>query len=103
MSNQEKVFEAEWPEGLEAGVNYVISCDDACPTEENRKFKIMISPGDGDIHISMHDIDLKENRPDPFPSLRLRTYAGGGRHHRTRQALLWLAQAIKLDTDELSR
>jgi hypothetical protein len=33
--------------------------------------------------------------------VRCRTGIGGGRHSRTRQALLWLAMAIKLDNEEL--
>lgn len=62
--------------------------------------RVMIAD-DGDVHISMQEWEeLPEGEPTPFPSIRIRTFAGGGRNVRTRQALLWLAEAMRLDAIE---
>lgn len=102
MSNQKKVFAPEWPKGLEQDVTYTVKCDDAIPDEELRELSVVIAC-DGDVHLSMKEINLSTNNASPFPGLRCRNYFGGGRHLRTHQALLWLAQAIRLDNEELSR
>ena len=54
----------------------------------------------GDVYVAMsafHGQERTTENLNPFPSIRIRTYAGGGQHARTRQALLWLAKAIELD------
>jgi len=96
------VFAPHWPEGVEPVTFYEFPCDD-----NGRKggswLRVMIAQ-DGDAHVSMcdwEDIGEEGTHPSPFPSVRCRTGTGGGRHRRTRQALLWLAQAIRLDNEEL--
>jgi len=101
-------FRPHWPAGLEPGETYVLPCDD------NRHACLRVTVGpDGDVWLGMEAqrVDTQTGRPlerddpvlglDPLPSLRNRTLAGGGRHLRTHQALLWLALAIKLDNAEL--
>jgi hypothetical protein len=94
------VFAPYFPKGLKPGQFYRVLCDDK-GRNGGTWLQVMISPADGDVHVSMQDW---ENRPDgepwPFPSLRARTAASGGRNDRTRQALLWLAEAIRLDTED---
>lgn len=97
---QEVVFQPHWPHGLEQGVCFELPCDDkGC---NGKSFlRVMIAP-DGDAHLMMQDWeDYPEGQPSPLPTLRNRTFAGGGRHNRTHQALLWLAQAIRLDNEEI--
>jgi hypothetical protein len=98
-------FRPHWPKGLDTRTFYEIPCDD-----DGRllmaTLKVMIAE-DGDVHVSMQRFmddprnlpqDLKPHETmDPFPSVRIRTLAGGGKNTRTRQALLWLAEAIRLD------
>lgn len=78
---------------------YQVTCDD-----KGRKggswLRVVISE-DGDVHVSMQDWeDIPEGEPTPFPIVRIRTMIGGGRNLRTRQALLWLADAIRRDLAE---
>lgn len=96
------IFEAKWPEGLKAGEAYEFACDDAEHGRENRQFSVLVSEVDGDVYLAAHDINMQCDFPNPFPSIRCRTLIGGGKHTRTRQALLWLAQAIRLDNEELN-
>lgn len=94
-------FDPHFPEGLEVFTAYQIPCDDK-GVDGGTWLKVLIGD-DGDVYVSMQewrDMDVKGSKPDPFPSLRCRTLQGGGRHPRVRQALLWLAQAIRLDTAE---
>lgn len=96
------VLRPHWPEGLEALRFYEFRCDDK--GRDGGSWLRVLVAGDGDVHVSMQDWeDIKEtgSHPDPFPSVRCRTGIGGGRHTRTRQALLWLARAIQLDNEEL--
>lgn len=91
-----------WPDGLEARTFYEFPCDDK-GAGGGSWLRVMIA-GDGDVHVSMQDwedIKTEGTKPSPFPSVRCRSLAGGGRHSRTRKALLWLAQAIRLDSEEL--
>jgi len=78
-----------WPDGLEPRKAYEVLCDDG------GSFLQVFVADDGDVHVSMQD-----SQPSPFPSIRVRTLCGGGRHSRTRLALLWLAKAIQLDNQE---
>jgi hypothetical protein len=96
-------FKPHWPDGLEAMVAYEFPCDDK--GRDGATWLRVVIAEDGDAHVSMQEWeDIKEegSKPNPFPSVRCRTGIGGGRHRRTRQALLWLAQAIRLDNEELS-
>ena len=64
----------------------------------------MLIDDQGDVYVSMQDWEeVPEGHPSPFPSVRIRTLAGGGRNTRTRQALLWLADAIRRDSEQAAR
>jgi hypothetical protein len=104
------VLRPHWPEGLEQGKFYEFRCDDD-GRDGDAFFRVLVA-NDGDVHLcaskliepGFTDKVSGERLPsiyDNFPSVRCRTGIGGGRHSRTRQALLWLAMAIKLDNEEL--
>lgn len=100
---EELVMRPRWPEGLEARKVYRFQCDDCCPQEDTKDFTVVVSE-DGDVWLGMLEINEKHtSQPyrNPSPTVRCRTGIGGGRHRRTRQALLWLARAIQLDNEEL--
>jgi hypothetical protein len=79
-----------------------VPCDDKGRTGASW-LQVMVAE-DGDVHVSMQDWErFPEGRPNPLPSVRIRSSYGGGRNQRTRQALLWLAQAIRLDAEEQGR
>jgi hypothetical protein len=91
-----KVFRPRWPDGLKSREFYEVPCDDK-GRNGGTWLRVMVAD-DGDVHVSMQEWErIPEGQPDPLPSIRIRTLAGGGRHGRTRQALLWLAKAIELD------
>jgi hypothetical protein len=69
-----------------------IECDDA------EGWLSVCASCDGDLHLSVYPNE-KGSRIGS-PSFRARTYDGGGRHERVRQALLLLAVAIKEDQEE---
>lgn len=99
---ESSVFKPHWPEGLQQGVAYELRCDDKGHAGGSW-LRVAIAP-DGDVHLLMQDWEtIPEGEPNPIPGLRVRTLFGGGRNLRTRQALLWLAQAIKLDAAERGR
>jgi hypothetical protein len=90
------VFRPHWPPGLEPLTSYEVPCDDK--GRNGRSWLRVMVAGDGDVHVSMQDWEgVPVGEPTAFPSIRIRTLIGGGRNERTRQALLWLAQAIRLD------
>lgn len=90
-------FEPTWPEGLGHGDQYELRCDDK-GRNGGSWLRIFVA-NDGDVHVRMQEWEgMPEGEPFPIPGLRCRTWQGGGRHGRTHQALLWLAQAIRLDT-----
>jgi hypothetical protein len=90
-----------WPEGVEQNTFYEVQCDDK-GRRGGSWLKVLIA-GDGDVHVSMQDWEeIPDGQPTPFPSIRVRSSAGGGRNYRTRQALLWLADAIRRDQEEQS-
>lgn len=96
------VFEPHWPEGLKPGESCQLPCDDK--GRDGGSWLRVLVDDQGDVWLMMQDWeDIREegSQPNPIPSLRCRTFAGGGRHGRTHQALLWLAQAIRLDNEEL--
>lgn len=109
MMKEEAVFKPYRPEGLETGKQYTLLCDDDGIIDD-AWLKVIISE-DGDVYLRMHDWDgiNEELRNDEgihastFPGIRVRTLIGGGRNPRTRQALLWLAQAIRLDNIDNQR
>lgn len=89
-------FKPHWPAGLEPLNHYKVLCDDK--GRNGGSWLAVMVANDGDVHVSMQDWEqVPEGEPDPFPSIRIRTFAGGGRHDKTRQALLWLAEAIRQD------
>lgn len=109
MIKEDEVFRPHWPKGLEEGRLYQFNCDDD-GRDGNAFFRVFVA-NDGDVHLCASrmlergfvDKVSGEKLPtifDNFPSIRCRTGAGGGRHRRTRQALLWLARAIQLDNQE---
>lgn len=95
-------FRPYWPERLATRTFYEVRCDDK--GRRGGSFLRVMVAEDGDVHLSMQDWEeIPEGKPSPFPSIRIRTGQGGGQHRRTRQALLWLAEAIRLDNEELER
>lgn len=96
------VFEPAWPPGLKHDEAHRLPCDDK-GRNGGSWLQVMVA-NDGDVHLLMQDWeDPSEGIPNPIPGLRCRTFQGGGRHGRTHQALLWLAQAIRLDREELAK
>jgi hypothetical protein len=95
------VFHPHYPEGVEQMTPYKVLCDD-----KGRNGTVWLSvlvSKDGDVHVGMFDQENPDSTPDPEPTIRVRTYGGGGRNMRTHQALLWLARAIQLDNKEHER
>lgn len=94
-------FTPKWPAGLQQDHVYQLPCDDK--GRSNANWLQVYVAQDSDVHVMMQDwedILEKGSSPNPLPTLRVRTYFGGGRNHRTHQTLLWLAQAIRLDMEE---
>jgi hypothetical protein len=102
MSEKEPpVFKPHWPDGLEQDKTYQIACDDK--GHSGSCWLRVIVASDADVYVVMQDwerIDVPGSQPRTVPSVRVRTRQGGGRNHRTRQALLWLADAIRRDNEE---
>lgn len=97
--NEPAAFKPCWPSGIEAMTAYQIPCDDK--GRSGGSWLRVIIANDGDVHVSMQDWEeVPKGEPSPCPSIRIRTHAGGGRSLRTRQALLWLAEAIRLDAKD---
>lgn len=80
------VFRQTFPPGLSPRVQYRMECDD----DKEAYFKLTLT-SDGDIVLSASHC------------VRIRTGIGGGTNHRTRQALLWLALAVKRDNEDHGR
>lgn len=98
-STEPDALKPRWPEGLELSRHYRILCDDR-GRGPGSWLQVFVAD-DGDVHVAMQEWeDIPEGRPDPLPSIRIRTAIGGGKNHRTRQALLWLADAIRRDNEE---
>jgi hypothetical protein len=79
-----------WPEGLDTQKLYARFRDDHDGTFQGRLL-VQIGP-DGDAYIGT------DGRPGEM--IRFRTLLGGGNSTRVRNALVLLALAIKLDSDE---
>jgi hypothetical protein len=102
IGDEGNVFAPYWPPGLKQDQVYQVLCDDK--GYNGKSYLRIYTAPDGDVHCSMMDWErAPEGSPTPFPSIRVRTFCGGGRNHRTHQALLWLAQAIRLDNEENKR
>ena len=100
--NEPEALQPQWPEGLETNTQYMVLCDDK-GRNGGSWLKVVISC-DGDTHVIMQDWEnIPEGRPDPTPTIRIRSLEGGGQSLRTRQALLWLADAIRRDNEERSQ
>jgi hypothetical protein len=97
MTREPSAFKPHWPEGIKSREFYRVLCDDKGRLGGSW-LQIMVDD-QGDVYVSMQDWeDLPKGRPSPLPSIRIRTLTGGGKNLRTRQALLWLADAIRRDT-----
>jgi len=97
--SEPRVFSPSWPEGLKPGTAYRIPCDDK--GRNGGSWLQVLVDEQGDVWVLMQDWeDIPEGSPSPFPGIRIRSMAGGGRFTRTRQALLWLADAIRRDREE---
>ena len=93
-----KVFDPEWPKDLKTNTAYRVLCDDK--GQNKSSWMTVFVAEDGDVHVAMQDWErCPEGEPTPFPSIRVRTSAGGGRNPNVRQALLWLAEAIRIDCE----
>ncbi len=89
-------FNPEWPKDLKTNTFYQVFCDDK-GRNKSSWLKVMVAE-DGDVHLVMQDWEkCPDGEPSPFPSIRIRTSSGGGRNPNVRQALLWLAEAIRID------
>lgn len=96
------VFAPHWPAGIEKNTEYRVLCDDK--GRNGGTYLSVVVSVDGDTNVFMQDWEnVPEGSPWAWPNLRCRTLAGGGKNHRTHQALLWLAQAIHLDAEECKR
>jgi len=92
-------FKPHWPANLEAEKHYKVLCDDK--GRLGGSWLNVYIDQQGDVFVMMQDWEeIPEGKPTPFPCIRVRTHAGGGRNNRTAQALRWLAEAIRLDNAE---
>ncbi len=81
-----------WPEGLKQGEFYTMESDD----DPDEKMRLYID-SQGDAYITCFNLEKSV-------SVRMCTMQGAGsRHLRTRIAMLYLANAIRLDNEELGR
>lgn len=80
-----------WPDGLEATTRYMRTHDDHDGTHDGKV--VVVISHDGDAWV-----DVQGKRP--CETLRYRTYQGGGRSFRVRNALLILAYAIMMDNKD---
>jgi hypothetical protein len=102
QNREPQAFKPHWPEGLDDVTIYQVSCDDK-GRNGGSWLRVFVAL-DGDVHVSMQDWEeIPEGEPSPHPSIRVRTCVGGGQNRRTRQALLWLADAIRRDQIEQAR
>ena len=100
MIREAATFAPQWPPGLQQGEFYRVLCDDTAGQHQSSWLKVIVA-NDWDVHVSMQSWErCPDGEPFPHPSIRVRTVAGGGRNHRTRQALLWLARAMQLDAED---
>lgn len=98
MSKEPEAFLAHWPEGLETNTQYKVLCDDK-GRNGTTWLNVMVA-NDGDLHVGCYEQEEPDDPASICPSIRVRTRNGGGSNWRTRQALLWLADAIRRDNAE---
>ena len=78
-----------WLDSLEPGEIYYRVQDD-CDGDKGQRLAVQVGK-DGDLHVTIMG---------KAKSLRFRTYFGRGMSLRTRNALLILAEAMRLDSEE---
>ncbi len=78
-----------WIQDLKSQEVYSRRHDD-CDGEDKGHIMVQFSP-DGDAWVAVDQV---------WPTLRFRNFSGGGQSLRTRNALVILAYAMKLDADE---
>ncbi len=99
MSGKEPAaFRPTWPNGLNENTAYTVLCDDKGHNGDVW-LRVFIAR-DGDCHVSCYERESVDDCASTLPSVRVRTGIGGGCNRRTRQALLWLADAIRRDNEE---
>lgn len=79
-----------WPEGLQAGERYQVRSD------EGEGFLRVQVDDQGDAYVLVCD-----DQRNTVSSIRVCTRRGGGKSPRTRMALLWLADAMRKDGEDL--
>lgn len=90
------VYAPHWPHGLQEKVVQQVPCDDVRGAHLD-----LVNMG-GDMFVTVYE-PADEEHPEEGGStagIRIRNWAGGGRHLRTHQALLWLAEAIRRDNED---
>jgi len=80
-----------WIPTLKSDKSYFIANDD-CDGNSHEGITVTIDY-QGDAWISV-------NGKKGYETCRIRTFAGGGHNHRTRNALMILAEAIRLDNEK---
>ena len=88
---QKILEEPFWLETLKSNEAYAVQADDTDGIDDINWLTVTFSP-DGDAWISTS-----------LDGCRFRTYFGGSRYPRVRTALMILAEAIRLDTEEHKR
>lgn len=90
-----RLLEKPWfPETLVTRTCYERTQDDCDGNPLKGRISVIIDE-QGDVWFEAIDIETHSQA-----SLRFRTYMGGGMSLRTRQALLFLCEAIRLDNEE---
>jgi hypothetical protein len=90
-----EVLAPHWPETLKSRQLYERPCDD------KRYGRLTLSfSEDGDAWVTVHEGEREDLSDFHTATVRIRTLFGGGRSIRTRQALLWLAEAMRQDEAE---
>lgn len=89
-----------WPNTLNSNEVYKTKSDDNPHSEES--YLSVVFGNDGDAWVDV--LSWTDLNAEVFTTThRFRTYAGGGRRLRIRNALLFLARAIQLDQAELEK
>ena len=91
------IFQPTWPEALQPRKTYVFHCDD----EPQTRISVLVD-SQGDVWVSASSPALDPDKGVASVGIRCRTGIGGGRHVRTRQAFVWLAEAIRQDNEALN-
>lgn len=101
-SSIDRLLRPCWPDGLMADYPVQVLCDDK--GRNGGSWLGVMVDSQGDVYVSMQDWEeVPSGEPSTMPCVRIRTTNGGGQNVRTRQALLYLAAAIKADNEEQGR